>query len=121
MNAIENVTDTVDDVEGLLTEIFGNPAPPKDEILRHKWLESEKAGRDIGLPAAVQDWCVKHYRPWKVARAARRRVDVLVAYVLVPLVLLTAVQMLTEWWSGFDIMKSFFMLWAEKPYWVRGL
>jgi hypothetical protein len=75
MNALMDITNTVDDVEGLLTETFGSPAPPKDEILRHKWLESEKAGRDIGLPAALQDWSVKHYQPWKTAHVTTRRRD----------------------------------------------
>lgn len=34
----------------------------REEILRHKWLESEKVGRDIGYDRAVIDW-VRRYRP----------------------------------------------------------
>lgn len=30
-----------------------------EEIERHKWLESEKAGRDLGPEAAI-DWILKH-------------------------------------------------------------
>ena len=30
-------------------------------ILRYKWLESEKAHRDIGIEAAVRQWVEKHY------------------------------------------------------------
>jgi len=30
------------------------------EILKHKWIESEKAGRDIGFEKALLDWVVKH-------------------------------------------------------------
>ena len=40
----------------------------KEEILRHKWLESEKAGRDIGYDAALIDWVIKHKSKWKKAQ-----------------------------------------------------
>jgi hypothetical protein len=40
----------------------------KDEILRHKWIESEKAGRDIGFEAALVDWITKHRAGWRRAR-----------------------------------------------------
>lgn len=39
-----------------------------DEILRHKWLESEKAGRDIGFELALTDWIMKHRSKWRKAR-----------------------------------------------------
>ena len=29
------------------------------EILCHKWIESEKAGRDIGFEHALLDWTLK--------------------------------------------------------------
>jgi hypothetical protein len=36
-----------------------------NEVLKHKWIESEKAGRDIGFEAALIDW-IRHYRePWR--------------------------------------------------------
>ncbi len=35
-----------------------------DEILRHKWFESEKLGRDVGIDVAVIDWKLKHYARW---------------------------------------------------------
>ena len=40
----------------------------RDEILRHKWLESEKAGHDIGFERALTDWIVKHRANWRKAR-----------------------------------------------------
>ena len=40
----------------------------KDEILRHKWIESEKAGYDIGFDRALTDWIVKHRSKWRRAR-----------------------------------------------------
>lgn len=41
-----------------------------DEILRHKWIESEKAGRDIGFEQALTDWIMKHRSKWRKARQA---------------------------------------------------
>ena len=32
----------------------------REEILKHKWIESEKAGADIGFEKALLDWIVKH-------------------------------------------------------------
>jgi hypothetical protein len=40
----------------------------RHEILRHKWLESEKAGRDIGFERALLDWIRKHRSAWRQAR-----------------------------------------------------
>ena len=40
----------------------------RDEILRHKWLESEKAGHDIGFEQALTDWIVKHRASWRKTR-----------------------------------------------------
>lgn len=37
----------------------------REEILRHKWLESEKAGRDIGFERALLDWIRKHRDEWR--------------------------------------------------------
>lgn len=37
----------------------------RDEILRHKWIESEKAGRDIGFEAALFDWAKNYRATWK--------------------------------------------------------
>jgi hypothetical protein len=34
------------------------------EILRHKWIESEKAGVDIGFDRALMDWIVKYRSAW---------------------------------------------------------
>jgi hypothetical protein len=40
----------------------------KEEILKHKWIESEKAGRDIGFEQALTDWIVKHRSKWRRGR-----------------------------------------------------
>jgi len=40
----------------------------REEILKHKWIESEKAGRDIGFDRALTDWIVKHRSKWRRGR-----------------------------------------------------
>jgi hypothetical protein len=40
----------------------------REEILKHKWIESEKAGRDIGFEQALTDWIIKHRSKWRKAR-----------------------------------------------------
>ena len=43
----------------------------RDEILRHKWLESEKKGRDIGFERALLGWVRKHREGWRRARSGK--------------------------------------------------
>jgi len=40
----------------------------REEILRHKWIESEKVGHDIGFERALLDWIVKHRSSWRKNR-----------------------------------------------------
>jgi hypothetical protein len=40
----------------------------RQEILRHKWIESEKAGRDIGFEQALVGWMVHHRLHWRKTR-----------------------------------------------------
>jgi hypothetical protein len=42
----------------------------REEILKHKWIESEKAGHDIGFERALTDWIVKHRAKWRKTRQA---------------------------------------------------
>ncbi len=42
----------------------------REEILKHKWIESEKAGHDIGFERALTDWIVKHRSKWRKSRQA---------------------------------------------------
>ncbi len=39
----------------------------REEILKHKWLESEKAGHDIGYDRALIDWIMNHREKWRSA------------------------------------------------------
>ena len=36
----------------------------KKEIEKHKWIESEKKGNDIGFEKALTDWVTKHRVGW---------------------------------------------------------
>lgn len=40
----------------------------REEILRHKWIESEKAGHDIGFEKALLDWIVRFRSNWREKR-----------------------------------------------------
>ncbi|MBS0660463.1 MAG: hypothetical protein JSR82_19760 [Verrucomicrobia bacterium] len=44
----------------------------REEILKHKWIESEKAGYDIGFERALLDWIVKHRASWREKRREGR-------------------------------------------------
>ncbi|MEP6604039.1 MAG: hypothetical protein ABJB69_08840 [Spartobacteria bacterium] len=47
----------------------------REEILKHKWIESEKAGNDIGFEKALLDWIVKHRSHWRDRRLKEARTD----------------------------------------------
>lgn len=47
----------------------------REEILRHKWIESEKAGQDIGFERALLDWIVKYRSAWRSGRSRTQRSD----------------------------------------------
>lgn len=44
----------------------------REEILKHKWLESEKAGHDIGYERALLDWIINHREKWRSAHRRKR-------------------------------------------------
>jgi hypothetical protein len=43
----------------------------REEILKHKWLESERLGYDIGFERALLDWIRKHRESWRAARRSQ--------------------------------------------------
>jgi hypothetical protein len=47
----------------------------REEILKHKWIESEKAGKDIGFEKALLDWIVKHRSQWREKRLKEARAE----------------------------------------------
>ena len=48
----------------------------REEILKHKWIESEKAGSDIGFERALLDWIVKHRSNWRDKRLKEAKAQV---------------------------------------------
>jgi len=47
----------------------------REEILRHKWIESEKAGQDIGFEKALLDWIVKYRSSWRNKRMKEAKAE----------------------------------------------
>ena len=45
----------------------------REEVLRHKWIESEKAGIDVGFEEALTGWMLKHRSEWRKRRQAARQ------------------------------------------------
>jgi hypothetical protein len=45
----------------------------REEILKHKWLESERLGYDIGFERALLDWIRKHREGWRAARRQQQQ------------------------------------------------
>lgn len=54
------------------TSLYREFLAEKEEILKHKWIESEKAGYDIGFERALTDWVVKHRAGWLRGRRRLR-------------------------------------------------
>jgi hypothetical protein len=48
----------------------------RDEILCHKWIESEKVGYDIGFERALVDWVLKYRAAWREKRPRQQAVSV---------------------------------------------
>jgi hypothetical protein len=44
----------------------------REEILKHKWLESEKVGHDVGFERALLDWIRNHRDKWRATRRGDR-------------------------------------------------
>lgn len=54
------------------TTLYQEFLAQREEIMRHKWIESEKEGRDIGFDVALVDWVTKYRTAWLRERSARR-------------------------------------------------
>lgn len=61
-----NDTDTPFFVEN--SDLYREFLAEREEILRHKWIESEKHGTDIGFEKAFLDWVLHHRSGWKKVR-----------------------------------------------------
>jgi hypothetical protein len=52
------------------SELYREFLAEREEILKHKWLESEKLGQDIGFEKALLDWVTNHRSEWRQRRKA---------------------------------------------------
>ena len=43
----------------------------REEITKYKWIESEKAGNDIGWERATREWMAQYFPDWKQYRWKR--------------------------------------------------
>ena len=48
---------------------YGEFQAELQQIMRHKWLASEKEGKDIGFERALTDWVREHRQVWRSERA----------------------------------------------------
>ncbi|MES2310464.1 MAG: hypothetical protein V4507_16545 [Verrucomicrobiota bacterium] len=64
MNSEPKIGDTLLKNSALYQEFLAE----REEILRHKWIESEKVGHDIGFEKALLDWIVRHRATWRANR-----------------------------------------------------
>jgi len=45
--------------------LFREAAAEREEIMRHKWFLSERAGYDVGYFFAMYDWIANHRAEWR--------------------------------------------------------
>ncbi|MEM6910502.1 MAG: hypothetical protein AAF555_02870 [Verrucomicrobiota bacterium] len=50
------------------SELYRHAQAERKEVLRHKWFESERLGRDVGYDAALIDWALRHRTEWLRSR-----------------------------------------------------
>lgn len=53
------------------TSLYKEHLAMREEIMKHKWYESEKAGYDIGFARALMDWIMKYKTDWIKSRKKR--------------------------------------------------
>jgi len=47
------------------SEAFTEFEAQLDEIRRHKWIESQRSGEDIGFERALTEWVCTHGQDWR--------------------------------------------------------
>ncbi len=73
MTAAPNPTENRDFVKS--SSLYQEFLAEREEILKHKWLESERLGYDIGFERALLDWIRKHRDSWRASRRAQTVAD----------------------------------------------
>ena len=44
----------------------------RDEILRHKWIQSERLGHDVGFERALTEWTLEHRAVWRAEKLEKK-------------------------------------------------
>ena len=57
------------------TTLYQEFLAEREEILRYKWLESERLGHDIGFDRALMDWIRFHRKDWIKGRESQAAKD----------------------------------------------
>lgn len=47
------------------SSLYREAAAEREEIMRHKWFLSERAGYDVGYARALYDWIAHHRVGWR--------------------------------------------------------
>jgi len=63
-----------------MTSLYEEFLSERDEILRHKWIESERVGHDIGFEKALLDWLINHQADWRASRRTNNRPEIFWGY-----------------------------------------
>lgn len=50
------------------TSLYKEYLAMREEVMKHKWYESEKVGYDIGFAKALIDWIMKYKTAWIQSR-----------------------------------------------------
>ena len=51
--------------------LYGEAQAEREEVMKHKWYESEKKGYDIGFELAQMDWRIKYGSQWRRERQSQ--------------------------------------------------
>ncbi len=54
------------------TSVYKEYLAMRNEIDRHKWFESERAGKDVGFIWAFMDWTIKFKTKWLKERKSQK-------------------------------------------------
>ncbi|NBW56786.1 DUF4032 domain-containing protein [bacterium] len=47
------------------TAVYKHFTAMREEILKHKWFESERAGKDVGFEYALVNWISRYRSDWR--------------------------------------------------------
>lgn len=61
-------------IQGKIQNVYKEFLNMREEISKHKWIESEKAGHDVGFEFAITDWVKNHRQNWIKSRRKKESV-----------------------------------------------